>query len=114
MATAGWRLDRPLFRAARRTRAIYLASPGNPTGWVLPADQRDAILEFARRRKIAIIADEVYNRLYYAGRRAPSFLEVAAPDDPVFVVNSFSKTWAMTGWRVGWMGRPRHDAVSIA
>ena len=59
---------------------------------------------------ISIIADEVYNRLVYDRPVAPSFLEIATPDDPVFVVNSFSKTWAMTGWRVGWMVMPRQVA----
>ena len=104
----GWHLDLDrLFDACdSRTRAIYIASPGNPTGWVLPVEQRKAILEFARARAISIVADEVYNRLIYGLRAAPSFLEVAAPDDPVFVVNSFSKTWAMTGWRVGWIVAP--------
>jgi aspartate/methionine/tyrosine aminotransferase len=106
----GWHLDmEKLFAACdARTKAIYLASPGNPTGWVMPEDQRRALLDFARKKRIAIIADEVYGRLIYDGRKvAPSFLEIAGPDDPVFVVNSFSKTWAMTGWRVGWIVAPR-------
>ncbi|HWT99559.1 MAG TPA: aminotransferase class I/II-fold pyridoxal phosphate-dependent enzyme, partial [Terriglobales bacterium] len=93
-----------------RTKAIYIASPGNPTGWIMPEEQRRALLDFARQRRIAIIADEVYNRLVYDRPVAPSFLEIATPDDPLFVVNSFSKTWAMTGWRVGWMIMPRQAA----
>jgi aspartate/methionine/tyrosine aminotransferase len=106
---AGWHLDlERLFAACdNRTKAIYLASPGNPTGWVMPADQRQALLDFARSRGIAIIADEVYNRLVYDRPVAPSFLEIATPEDPVFVVNSFSKSWAMTGWRQGWIVMPR-------
>ncbi len=105
----GWHLDlERLFAACdRRTKAIYLASPGNPTGWVMPAEQRQALLDFARSRGIAIIADEVYNRLVYDRAVAPSFLEIATPEDPVFVVNSFSKSWAMTGWRQGWIIMPR-------
>jgi aspartate aminotransferase len=106
----GWHLDmEKLFAACdARTKAIYLASPGNPTGWVMPEDQRRALLDFARKKRIAIIADEVYGRLIYDGRTvAPSFLEIAGPDDPVFIVNSFSKTWAMTGWRVGWIVAPQ-------
>ena len=108
----GWQLDlQRLFDACdTRTKAIYLASPGNPTGWVMPEEQRRALLDFARARRIAIIADEVYNRLVYDRAVAPSFLEIATPDDPVFIVNSFSKTWAMTGWRVGWMIMPRQVA----
>lgn len=109
----GWHLDMDRLFAAcdARTRAIYVASPGNPTGWIMPEDQRRALLDFCRARGIALIADEVYNRLVYTRPVAPSFLEIANPDDPVFVVNSFSKTWAMTGWRVGWMVMPR-SAVS--
>jgi aspartate/methionine/tyrosine aminotransferase len=105
----GWRLDLDrLYDACdAKTRAIYLASPGNPTGWIVLEGQRRAILEFARERRIAVIADEVYNRLSYDARVAPSFLEIAEPDDPVFVVNSFSKTWAMTGWRMGWLVTPK-------
>lgn len=104
----GWHLDLDQLFAAcdKRTKAIYLASPGNPTGWVISDEERQAILDFARKTGTAIIADEVYNRLIYTRRAAPSFLEVAEPDDPVFVVNSFSKTWAMTGWRLGWMITP--------
>jgi aspartate/methionine/tyrosine aminotransferase len=104
----GWHLDLDRLFAAcdSRTRAIYLSSPGNPTGWIMPEEQRRALLEFARRKRIAIIADEVYARLVYDRPVAPSFLEIAEPEDPVFVVNSFSKTWAMTGWRVGWMVAP--------
>lgn len=110
----GWHLDLDrLFDACdARTRAIYLASPGNPTGWIMPVEQRHALLEFCRKRQVALLADEVYNRLVYDRPVAPSFLEIAGPDDPVFVVNSFSKTWAMTGWRVGWMVMPR-QAVEI-
>ncbi len=105
----GWELDiERLFAACdSRTRAIYIASPGNPTGWVMPEAQRRATLDFARARGIALIADAVYHRLVYNAKVAPSFLEIARPDDPLFVVNSFSKTWAMTGWRVGWMILPQ-------
>src|SRR3546814_15575134 len=69
-------------------------------------DQQRAILDFARANGIWIIADEVYARIVYDRKAAPSFLEIAEPDDPLLVVNSFSKTWAMTGWRVGWLTHP--------
>jgi aspartate/methionine/tyrosine aminotransferase len=70
------------------------------------AEQR-ALLEFSRERGIAIISDEVYGTLIYGGEKhAPSFLEIAEPDDAVFVINSFSKPWAMTGWRIGWLVHP--------
>jgi aspartate/methionine/tyrosine aminotransferase len=95
-----------------RTRAIFLASPSNPTGWTASRDQLQAILELCRARGVWLIADEVYHRFVYAdpggahAASAPSVLALAAPEDPVFVVNSFSKAWAMTGWRLGWLVHP--------
>src|SRR5215510_9764538 len=89
-----------------RTRAIFVNSPGNPTGWTMTSDQQHALLAFARKRGLWIMADEVYARLIYTRPVAPSFLEHAGPDDPVLVLNSFSKPWAMTGWRVGWLTHP--------
>ena len=89
-----------------RTRAIFVNSPGNPTGWTMTADEQRTLLDFARKRGIWIMADEVYARLIYTRPVAPSFLELAGPDDPVLVLNSFSKPWAMTGWRLGWLTHP--------
>src|SRR6185312_5941487 len=94
-----------------RTRAIFVNSPGNPTGWSMTADEQRAVLDFAKKRGLWVMADEVYARLTYQrrsdGRRvAPSFLEQAGPDDPLIVLNSFSKPWAMTGWRIGWLTHP--------
>jgi aspartate aminotransferase len=90
-----------------RTKAIFVASPGNPTGWIMSREEQLALLRFARERGIAIISDEVYGTILYDGRtHAPSFLQVAEPDDAVFVINSFSKPWAMTGWRIGWLVHP--------
>jgi aspartate/methionine/tyrosine aminotransferase len=112
---ARWELDLDkLFSLCDdRTKAIYVCSPGNPTGWVATSDELKSILEFARNRDIAIISDEVYGTLIFDGsRHAPSFLEIAGPDDNLFVVNSFSKPWAMTGWRIGWLVHPlRLDAA---
>ncbi|HXM00641.1 MAG TPA: pyridoxal phosphate-dependent aminotransferase [Rhizomicrobium sp.] len=111
-----WHLDLDrLFAACNaRTKAIFIASPGNPTGWVMPREQQQAVLEFARARGIAIIADEVYGTLVYDGSgHAPSFLNVADADDAVFVINSFSKPWAMTGWRIGWLVHPASIADQI-
>jgi aspartate aminotransferase len=91
---SGWRLDldRLFALCDQRTRAIYVASPGNPTGWVMSRAEQQAVLEFCRRRGIWVVADEVYARLVYDGRiAAPSFLELATPEDPLIVVNSFSK-----------------------
>lgn len=90
-----------------RTKAIFIASPGNPTGWVMTREEQQAVLHFARKRGIGIISDEVYGTLMLDGsKHAPSFLEIAVPDDNVFVINSFSKAWAMTGWRIGWLVHP--------
>ncbi|HVV26903.1 MAG TPA: pyridoxal phosphate-dependent aminotransferase [Rhizomicrobium sp.] len=105
-----WRLDLDrLFDACdARTRAMFIASPGNPTGWTMTAGEQKAVLEFARARGIAILADEVYGTLIYDGaKHAPSFLTIAEPDDAVFAINSFSKPWAMTGWRIGWLVHPK-------
>ena len=102
---AGWTIDLDrLFEAATdRTRAIFINSPSNPTGWTASPDELRAILDFARARGLFIIADEVYHRFYYGGPRAPSFHDVAEPEDRILHVNTFSKNWAMTGWRIGWL-----------
>ena len=104
-----WQLDlQRLFDACdERTKALFLASPGNPTGWTLTNDEQRQVLEFARARGIAIIADEVYGTLTYDVKaHAPSFLQVADPEDALFVIAGFSKPFAMTGWRMGWLLHP--------
>jgi aspartate/methionine/tyrosine aminotransferase len=109
-------LDKLFALCDARTKAIFIASPGNPTGWIMQPSEQRAVLEFARKRGIAIISDEVYGTLVYDGTpHAPSFLQIAEPDDNVFVINSFSKPWAMTGWRVGWLVHPRgiKDSVNV-
>lgn len=107
--TGGWTLDlEKLFAAITpKTRAIYLNSPSNPTGWVADRQTLAGILEKTRSLGLWIIADEVYGRFFYGdGPSAPSFSEIADPDDRILYVNTFSKNWAMTGWRVGWLGAP--------
>lgn len=104
-----WRLDldRLLDALTPDTRALVLNSPNNPTGWTLPAEARGAVLERCRRLGIWLICDDVYERLTFgAERSAPSFLPLADPRDRVIGVNSFSKAWRMTGWRLGWMVVP--------
>ena len=105
---AGWYLDlEDLYAAVRpETRAIFLNSPCNPTGWVMRREEQQALLDFCRARNIVIIADEVYHRNVFVGDVAPSFLAIAEDEDPVIVVNGFSKAFAMTGWRLGWMVTP--------
>jgi aspartate/methionine/tyrosine aminotransferase len=104
----GWRLDpKRVFAACdSRTRGIFVNSPSNPTGWVISAEEIATLLSFARRRGLWVVADEVYARIVYGNRTAPSFLAQAEPDDRLIVVNSFSKNWAMPGWRLGWMTLP--------
>ena len=93
------------------TRAVLLNSPNNPTGWVMPRAQQDIVLAHCRRHGIWIVADDVYERLVYteqadAPQCAPSFLDIAAADDRLISSNSFSKSWLMTGWRLGWLVAP--------
>ena len=104
----GWQLDLDeLFAAVKpNTRAIYINSPCNPTGWVMALEEQRLLLGFCRERNILLISDEVYHRTCFDGDHAPSFLEIAAEDDPLIVINGFSKAWAMTGWRLGWMITP--------
>jgi len=103
-----WQLDLDKLFAAcdERTKAVFIASPGNPSGWVLPPSQQAEILGFCRQRYIWLIADEVYHRFDYTRGLSPSILDIASDDDPVFVIQSFSKSWAMTGWRLGWLIHP--------
>jgi len=98
-------LDRLFDACDDTTKLIMLNSPGNPTGWVASVAELQAILDFARARGIWILSDEVYGRIVYntEARHAPSYYTLAAADDPVVIVNSFSKSWSMTGWRLGWV-----------
>jgi aspartate/methionine/tyrosine aminotransferase len=104
----GWHLDLEAVFAAcdANTRVIYIATPGNPTGWMIERGQAEQLLGFCRARNIALLSDEVYHRIVYDRPAAFSFLEIARPEDPLFVINSFSKSWAMTGWRIGWLIYP--------
>lgn len=101
----GWTLDLGRLEelATSKTRAIFINSPSNPTGWSAKRETLAALLEFARKRGIWIIADEIYSLFHYAGARAASFLDIMEAEDRIIFVNSFSKNWAMTGWRVGWL-----------
>ena len=96
------------------TSAIYINSPCNPTGWIIPQATLESLLEFCRERDIVLISDEVYHRNVYDGEVAPSLMTLAKDDDPVIIVNGFSKAWAMTGWRLGWMVAPARYASHIA
>src|SRR5579871_640893 len=97
-----------------RTRLLLYTSPSNPLGWVATDAEQQGLLDFARRHRLWLIADEVYDRLYYAGPRlgvpVPSILAKITRDDPVVVAQSFSKSYCMTGWRLGWLVAPREFA----
>ncbi|WGD30129.1 pyridoxal phosphate-dependent aminotransferase [Ancylobacter sp. WKF20] len=87
-----------------RTRVIFINSPANPTGFVAPTQTLRGVLDIARRHGLWIIADEIYGRFYFEeGGLAPSFHEVMEPEDRILFVQTFSKNWAMTGWRLGWI-----------
>ena len=107
-----WTLDLEALRQAvtPATRVLVINAPANPTGFTLTADQQRAILAHCRATGTWIVADEVYERLYFEGDTAngaaPSFLDVAEPDDRLIVAHSFSKSFLMTGWRLGWLVLP--------
>jgi aspartate/methionine/tyrosine aminotransferase len=109
-AANGWTLDidRLLAALTPDTRAVMINSPNNPTGWTISRADQQAILAHCRRHGIWIVADDVYERLVYdGGACAPSFLDIAGPDERVISTNSFSKSWLMTGWRLGWIVAPQ-------
>jgi aspartate aminotransferase len=96
-----------------RTRLLVVTSPSNPLGWVATPGDQSRLLEFSIRHRLWLLADEVYERLYYKGSVAPSILRICSRKDPVLVVQSFSKTYCMTGWRLGWLVG-REDAARKA
>lgn len=101
----GWSCDLGKVEAAitPRTKAIFFNSPSNPTGWTADIETLTAILALARRHGLWIIADEIYALFYFEGARAPSFMDIMDDEDRILFVNTFSKNWAMTGWRMGWL-----------
>jgi aspartate/methionine/tyrosine aminotransferase len=106
-------LDRLADAITPRTKAICLNSPSNPLGWTATLSDLIAIRDMCRRAGIWILADEVYGRFFYEGKRAPSFLDVCDTEEQLLLCNTFSKNWAMTGWRVGWLQAPKKLAAVI-
>jgi aspartate/methionine/tyrosine aminotransferase len=105
----GWSLDMEKLErlVTPRTRALFVNTPSNPTGWTASKEELTAILDLARRHGLWIVADEIYALYYYGvATRAASFMDVMEPGDKVIFANSFSKNWSMTGWRVGWLVAP--------
>ena len=107
-----WKLDLAalLEGITPSTKLLVVNSPNNPTGWTLTQQEQQTLLDHCRQTGTWILSDEVYERLYYAGDTpngcAPSFLDIASPDDRLVVVHSFSKSFLMTGWRLGWLVMP--------
>ncbi len=103
-----WQLDIAKLEDAitPKTRALFVNTPSNPTGWTASHGDLRAILDLARRHGLWIIADEIYALYYFNDGRAPSFLDIMEDGDRILFVNSFSKNWSMTGWRVGWIVAP--------
>jgi aspartate/methionine/tyrosine aminotransferase len=111
-----WMLDLDSLREAvtAATRVLLINAPNNPTGWTLTRDEQQAILTHCRRTGTWIVADEVYERIHFgAGLAAPSFLDIAGDDDRLVVAHSFSKSFLMTGWRLGWLVLPRGHLEAI-
>ncbi len=106
-----WKLDmsRLLAAVTSATKVLIINAPNNPTGWTLTRLEQQCVLEHCRLTGTWILADEVYERLYFEhsdNACAPSFLDVALPGDKLVVVHSFSKSFLMTGWRLGWLVMP--------
>ena len=102
-------MDRLLAAVTPRTRMLVINAPNNPTGWTLTRAEQQRILEHCRATGTWLLADEVYERLYFEASEhacAPSFADVATPGDRLIVAHSFSKSFLMTGWRLGWLVVP--------
>ena len=108
-ADGAWVLDlqRLLDAVTPATRVLLVNAPNNPTGWTLARAEQQAILDHCRKTGTWIVADEVYERVWFGpGVAAPSFLDIADPEDRLLIAQSFSKTFLMTGWRLGWLVLP--------
>jgi len=100
-------LDRIAQAITPRTKAIVINSPSNPTGWVASLAELEGVLALARHHGLWIIADEIYGQYVFDGsKRAPSFHDIMDAEDRIFFVQTFSKNWSMTGWRIGWLECP--------
>jgi aspartate/methionine/tyrosine aminotransferase len=105
----GWTLDLDRLLSALKpgTRALYLNSPNNPTGWTITRPVQQAILDHCRKLGIWVVADDAYDRMWFGeGAAAPAFLDIAEEGDRLVTTNTFSKSWLMTGWRLGWIVAP--------
>lgn len=109
-------LDRLFAAITPATRGIALNSPSNPVGWTATREELTAVRDACRKHGIWILGDEVYTRFYYGGAgvtRAPSFLDICDDEEQLLLANTFSKNWAMTGWRVGWLQAPKALGAAV-
>ena len=95
-------LDRVKASIDEKTRLLILSSPSNPLGWVATVEEQKALAELAYQRGIILLSDEVYERIVYNGPAVPSIVKVAPQREGVMIAHSFSKSYCMTGWRVGY------------
>jgi aspartate/methionine/tyrosine aminotransferase len=115
-----WSLDlqRLLDAASPGTRMVLVNAPNNPTGWTMPRADWVALLEHCRRHGIWLVSDDAYERIIFdpvltANGHAPSVLDLVEADDRYISANTFSKSWTMTGWRLGWMVAPREFIAQV-
>ena len=116
-ANQRWHLDMDRLLAALTpgTKMAIINSPSNPTGWVMPLEQMQRLLTHCRQYGIWILSDEAYERLIFNGASAaPSMLDLCSPEDRVVVAHTFSKSWQMTGWRLGWITAPVDTVTNIS
>ncbi len=111
-----WTLDlnKLLNAITDKTKLVFINSPNNPTGWMLNSSEQQTILDHVRKKNCWLLADEVYHRIVYQGNASPSFLSLSEPHDKLLVINSSSKSFNMTGWRVGWITHPEYIGEHIA
>ena len=111
-----WSLDigRLLDGIGPDTKLLFLNSPGNPTGWTITPEELDAVVEHCRQHRVWLVTDDAYSRLYYGDSYAPEALSRSEPDDLIISVSTFSKTWSMTGWRLGWIVAPASLEAPLA
>ncbi|MDA0764663.1 MAG: aminotransferase class I/II-fold pyridoxal phosphate-dependent enzyme [Proteobacteria bacterium] len=112
----GWNLDFQLLlkSISSSTKMVFINSPGNPTGWVITRDQQNKLLNHVRQTGSWLISDEVYHQIIFNDTVAPSFLQISLPNDRLIVINSASKSFNMTGWRIGWLTHPVELGEHIA
>ena len=93
---------------------VFINSPSNPTGWMLTEEEQEKIISFVRKKNCWLISDEVYHQIVYDRDNSSSFLKFSKPDDKLIVINSSSKSFNMTGWRIGWLSHSENLGSHIA